>query len=152
LSDANINRDSEVFASIYTLLYDHYRDKLTPEDCCLMLAEDLKNYKLEIIDSSTVSLFVNVFKGAGRNPIDSKKKGGLKVHAKLPLGGSVPDLIALSEAACNDKTYLGQLEADCGTIYIYDKGYANYGVWSDWSDKGTFFVTRLNEKRFFQST
>jgi hypothetical protein len=65
-----------VFASIYTLLYDHYRDKLTPEDCCLMLAEDLKNYKLEIIDSSTVSLFVNVFKGAGRNPIDSKKKAG----------------------------------------------------------------------------
>jgi hypothetical protein len=150
LSDANINRDSEVFASIYTLLYDHYRDKLTPEDCCLMLAEDLKNYKLEIIDSSTVSLFVNVFKGAGRNPIDSKKKGGLKVHAKLPLGGSVPDLIALSEAACNDKTYLGQLEADCGTIYIYDKGYANYGVWSDWSDKGTFFVTRLNENASFK--
>lgn len=145
LSDANIKRDSEVFSTLYNLLYEHYRDKLAPAECCLMLEKDLKGKKLDIIDSSTISLFVDVFKGAGRNPIDGKKKGGLKVHAKLPLGGFVPDLITLSEAACNDKTYLGQLETESGTIYIYDKGYANYGKWAEWDRMGAFFVTRLNE-------
>lgn len=145
LSDANIKRDSEVFATLYNFLYEHYRDKLAPSECCLMLGEDLKDKKLDIIDSSTISLFVDVFKGAGRNPIDGKKKGGLKVHAKLPLGGFVPDLVTLSDASCNDKTYLGQLEAEPGTIYIYDKGYANYRKWAEWDSLGAFFVTRLNE-------
>ena len=145
LSDANIKRDSEVFATLYNLLYAHYRDKLAPGECCLMLETDLKDKKIDIIDSSTISLFVDVFKGAGRNPIDGKKKGGLKVHAKLPLGGFVPDLVALSDASCNDKTYLGQLEGEAGTIYIYDKGYANYSKWAEWDSLGAFFVTRLNE-------
>ena len=48
-------------------------------------------------------------------------------------------------SACNDKTFLGQLEADKGTIYVFDKGYANYGRWSDWDREGGFFVTRQNE-------
>ena len=145
LSDANIKRDSEVFASIYSLLYNHYKDKLTSSDCCLMLQKSLRDKKLDIIDSSTVSLFVDVFKGAGRNPIDGKKKGGLKVHAKLPLGSFVPDLVAMTDAASNDKSYLGQLEPDKGDIYIFDKGYVNYEKWDQWDKDGAFFVTRLNE-------
>lgn len=150
LSDANINRDSEVFASIYTLLHDHYKDKLNPKECCLMLGNEFGYKKIDIIDSLTITLFVDVFKGAGRNPIDSNKKGGLKFHAKLPLGGSVPNLVSLSEVACNYKTYLGQLQANCGTIYIYDKGYAIYGAWSDWNERGAFFVTSLNENASYK--
>jgi hypothetical protein len=55
LRDANINRDSEVFGSIYALPYDRYKDKLTSFDCCLMFGESLQGKKLDIIDSSTVS-------------------------------------------------------------------------------------------------
>lgn len=145
LSDANINRSSDVFATVYAFLYDHYSDKLTDLDCSFLVKDEIKGKKVEIVDSSTIPLFVDIFKGSGRNPIDGKKKGGLKIHAKLPLGGFVPDLVSLSEAACNDKTFLGQLEADKGTIYVFDKGYANYGRWSDWDREGGFFVTRLNE-------
>lgn len=49
-----------------------------------------------IVDSSTISLFVDVFKGAGGNSITGKKKGGLKFHANLPVGGIVPDLIHIT--------------------------------------------------------
>jgi hypothetical protein len=145
LSDANIKRDSEVFASIYALLIEHYKDKLTDHDCGAMLWNDIKGKKIEIIDSSTISLFVDVFKGAGRNPIDGKKKGGMKIHANLPLGGCVPSLVSLSDAACSDKSYLGQLNPEPGTIYVYDKGYANYVQWAEWSRKEVFFLTRLND-------
>jgi hypothetical protein len=145
LSDANINRQSDVFSSIYALLYDHYKDKLITSECCLMFGEELQGNKLDMIDSSTISLFVDIFKGAGPNPINGKKKGGLKIHAKLPLGSFVPDLVSLTDAACNDKTYLGQPETLQGTIYIYDKGYASYRQWAKWDRKGVFFVTRLNE-------
>jgi hypothetical protein len=35
---------------------------------------------LKIVDSSTISLFSDFLKGAGRNPIGGKKKGGIKMH------------------------------------------------------------------------
>jgi hypothetical protein len=144
LSDANINRDSVVFESIYLQLLDYYKDELSPVECSF-LAGQVDTGKVIVVDSSTISLFVDVFKGAGRNPMMGPKKGGLKIHAKLPLGGFVPSLIHITEAACNDKSFLGQLEAEKGAIYVFDKGYVKYQKWKEWSEKGTYFVTRLND-------
>lgn len=103
-----------------------------------------------IADSLSISLFVDVYKGAGRNPISGKKKGGLKIHTKLPLGGTVPDLIHITEAACNDKSFLGQLEGEKGTIYVFDKGYVKYQKWKVWSKNGVYFVPRLNDNADYQ--
>lgn len=149
LSDANINRDSSVFASVYQKLYHHYRDVLDPLGHCLVGGE-IDPGKVAVFDSSTVSLFVDVFRGAGRNPVNGKKKGGLKVHAKLPMGGFVPDLVCLSESAANDRRFLGQLGAGKGAIYLFDKGYANYQKWAEWSQKGACFVTRLNQNAKYE--
>lgn len=148
LSDANITRSSEVFSTLYQKLYGHYRETLKPT-CCHFL-EDLDMGKVFCFDSSTITLFVDIFKGAGRNTLEGKKKGGLKVHTKMPLTGFVPDLVTFSEAACNDKSFLGQLEVEKGAIYIFDKGYANYQVWDEWTQKGAFYVTRLNENADYQ--
>lgn len=148
LSDANINRSNEVFASLYKKLYECYRDKLTPFYC--NFEDDLDVAKVFCFDSTTITLFVDIFKGAGRNSINGKKKGGLKLHTKMPLSGFVPDLIHLSEAACNDKTFLGQLQVEKGAIYIFDKGYVNYPVWYEWTKLGAFYVTRLNENAAYK--
>ena len=66
-------------------------------------------------------------KGAGRNPVNGKKKGGLKLHTKLRMSSVVPDLVVLSEASQNDKTFIadsqtGQLAVESGKIYVFDKG------------------------------
>lgn len=144
LSDANINRKSEVFASIYQQLYHHYKDVLNPIQCSF-LEDEIDSSKVAIFDSSTITLLVDVFKGAGRNPLTGKKKGGLKIHSKMPLGGFVPDLVHITEAACNDKSFLGQLESKKGAIYVFDKGYVNYEKWAEWTQQGIYYVTRLNE-------
>lgn len=144
LSDANINRDSGVFESIYQQLLHYYKKELSPLECSF-LAGQVDTGKVMIVDSSTFSLFVDIFKGAGRNPMTGPKRGGLKIHAKLPLGGLVPDLIHITEAACNDKSFLGQLEAEKGVIYVFDKGYVKYQKWKEWTEKEAFFVTRLND-------
>jgi len=149
LIDANINRDNRVFESVYQQLLDHYKEELRPVESSY-LDNKVDTGRIMIVDSSTISLFVDVYKGAGRNPITGKKKGGLKIHAKLPLGGSVPDLIHLTEAACNDKSFLGQLKAEKGAIYVFDKGYVKYRKWKEWSEKGTYFVTRLNDNADYQ--
>ncbi|WOK07216.1 IS4 family transposase [Imperialibacter roseus] len=144
LSDANINRCSDVFATIYQRLYHYYQDRLKPVHCGLLL-DEIDVEKVAIFDSSTITLFVDVFKGAGRNSLTGRKKGGLKIHTKLPLGGFVPDLVHISEAACNDRSFLGQLEVEKGGIYVFDKGYVNYQKWAAWTQMGAFFITRLNE-------
>jgi len=144
LSDANINRNSEVFAALYQRLYHHYQAILSPDQCSF-LEDELDSSKVSLFDSSTITLFVDVFKGAGRNTLTGKKKGGLKIHSKMPLGGFVPDLVHITEAACNDKFFLGQLEVEKGGIYVFDKGYVNYKKWVQWTQKGAFFITRLNE-------
>ncbi len=149
LSDANINRDSGVFESIYQLLLDYYKEELSPVECSF-LAGQVDAEKVMIVDSSTISLFVDVFKGAGRNPMTGPKKGGLKIHAKMPLGGFVPALIHITEAACNDKSFLGQLEAEKGVIYVFDKGYVKYQKWKEWTEMGAYFVTRLNDNADYQ--
>jgi hypothetical protein len=150
LSNANINRSSDVFGSIYHSLYNHYNSYLSDSYIKMFIEDEVDPSKVELFDSSTVSLFVEVFKGAGRNSLDGKKKGGLKVHAKMPLSGFVPDFISLTEAACNDKIFLGQLSPCLGTIYVFDKGYVNYTLWGQWTKEGVFYVTRLNDNAKYE--
>jgi hypothetical protein len=106
--------------------------------------------KVRLFDASTITLFVDVFKGAGRNPINGRRKGGLKIQAQMPLSGFVPDLITLGDAATNDKNFLGQLHGVPGTIYVFDKGYVNYKVFAGWGKTGIYFVTRLNENAVYK--
>ena len=150
MSNANINRSSDVFGSIYHSLYNHYSSYLSDSYIKMFIEDEVDPSKVELFDSSTVSLFVEVFKGAGRNSLDGKKKGGLKVHAKMPLSGFVPDFISLTEAACNDKIFLGQLSPCLGTVYVFDKGYVNYTLWGQWTKEGVFYVTRLNDNAKYE--
>lgn len=145
LSDANINRSSNVFGALYHQLYKHYKHYLSSHHIQLFTDDGINTDEVEIFDSSTISLFTDIFKGAGRTPLNGRKKGGLKIHTKLPLTGLVPDLVILDEAAKNDKDFLGQLEVESGKIYVFDKGYVNYSKWEEWSNKGVFYLTRLNE-------
>ena len=150
LSDANINRNSDVFADIYRQLYQHYKSYLSERCFSLPLNGELDNAKVNLFDATTITLFVDVFKGVGRNPINGKRKGGLKVQAQMPLSGFVPDLITITEGSCNDKNFLGQLNPSAGTIYVFDKGYVNFTVFDQWTSKGVYFVTRLNENAVYE--
>lgn len=69
LSDANAKRSSEVFATIYYSLLDRYARVLSDSSTLRLPVKHLK-----IVDSSTISLFSDILKGVGRNPINGKKK------------------------------------------------------------------------------
>jgi hypothetical protein len=149
LSDANVNRNSDVFGDIYRHLYRYYKSYLSDSCFSLPLNGELDNANVKLFDATTITLFVDVFKGVGRNPINGKRKGGLKVQAQMPLSGFVPDLITITEGSCNDKNFLGQLNPSSGTIYVFDKGYVNFTVFNQWTNQGVYFVTRLNENAVY---
>lgn len=78
LSDAN-RRPEIIFESIYRDLYATYRNVLSSDSRKNRDKAWMK--RLQIIDSTTITLFSNLlFKGVGRHPRTSKKKGGIKVH------------------------------------------------------------------------
>ena len=74
LSDANKNRSSEVFSSIYYSLFKKYRSFLSDSSSLSLPVKHLK-----IVDSSTISLFSDILRSVGRKSINGKKKGGIKL-------------------------------------------------------------------------
>ena len=145
LSDANRNRKSEVFEDIYYCLLDHYKSDLQGSYVCLPINGEAQGSKLKRFDSTTFTLFSDIFKGAGRIPLEGGKKGGIKAQALLSFDSLVPEYIELGAAAKNDKDFLGQLAVKPDILYVFDKGYVNYNIYKEWTGKGVYFVTRLND-------
>ena len=76
LSDANIGRSHEVFGALYHRLYAHYKTHLTDKYIDLFMHDEIQLDNVEVFDSSTISLFTDIFKGAGRQPLEGRKKVG----------------------------------------------------------------------------
>lgn len=140
LAEANNRRDSEFFEQIYFSLYRKYKNDLA----------DSRNDKawehlLHIMDSTTITLFSNVLKGAGRNPKHGKKKGGIKVHTVLKADEGVPYNIHFTSAATHDHIMLNKLKLTNGTFIAMDRAYIDYKVFQEFTDNGVFYVTKMKK-------
>ena len=146
LSDANKNRSSEVFASIYQSIYNRYHHFLSDSNPKKLPVENLK-----IVDSSTISLFSDIIRGVGRNPISGKKKGGIKMHTMINAKEDVPSLIRFTSAATHDHTFLKELNLKKGSFVVFDKGYVDYTQYHKWTLENVYFVTRQKENAVYKS-
>lgn len=146
LSDANKRRDHKTFQSIYYSLLKEYQH---------VLSDSRKIYswenRLEIIDSSTISLFKDILSCVGRKPANGKEKGGIKVHTQISLQAKVPKFIWFSSARTHDRQFLKHLNIEKGKIIVFDKGYNDYKIFDKFTQKGVFFVTRLKSNATYQS-
>ncbi len=146
LSDANKNRSSEVFASIYYGLFNTYRSFLSDSNPLSLPVKHLK-----IVDSTTISLFSDILKGVGRNPINGKKKGGIKMHTMINALEDVPCLIRFSSAATHDHTFLKELDLEKGSFVVFDKAYNDYLQYQQWTGEDIYFVTRQKDNAVYKS-
>jgi hypothetical protein len=146
LSDANKKRSSSVFAAIYQSIYNQYKHFLSDSNPRTLPLKDLK-----IVDSSTISLFSDVLKGAGRNPLEGKKKGGIKMHTMINAREDVPCLVRFTSAATHDHTFLKELDLKKGSFVVFDKGYVDYLQYHNWTLDDIYFVTRQKDNAVYQS-
>lgn len=101
LSDANARRPESIFEETYRDLYATYRDELSADSRRRQVPKWLN--RLQIIDSTTITLFSNLlFKGAGRHPKSGKKKGGIKAPTNIHANEGVPSDVRFTSAATND--------------------------------------------------
>jgi len=146
LGDANQRRDAEVFGIIYNKLFLKYGHTFSDSRI-----KDVINKKIEIFDSTTISLFKDILKCVGREPKDGKRKGGIKVHTVINVDEAVPKLVWFTSAATNDHVLLSKLKLDSNTIYVFDKGYNDYKAFKKFSDYETGFVTRIKDNAVYES-
>ncbi len=140
LSDANKKRSAQVFANIYYSLFEQYRSFLSDSSPSSLPVRHLK-----IVDSSTISLFSDILRGVGRNPINGRKKGGIKMHTMISALEDVPSLVRFTSAATHDHTFLKELNLEKGSFVVFDKAYNDYGQFAQWIDEDIYFVTRQKE-------
>lgn len=141
LSDANNNRDHGFFSVLYGKLYSHYKSEIRTHQ--LPIGSEVRAEDVDIFDSTTITLFKDIVKGAGRNPINGRKKGGMKAFTKMNLAEGVPDFVCLKAASTNENAFLKTLNFAEGAIAVFDKGFNKYSFFEQWTSKGIFFVTRL---------
>ncbi len=145
LSDANSNRPVDFFKDLYHELYKTYYPVLPDSR-----RKDSTKNRLHIMDSTTVSLFSDVMKGAGTYRIDGRKKGGIKAHVLLDVKNDIPSFIHLSEGSRNDRIFMEKLSLKKDDILVFDKGYQHFAQWQVWTEKGINWVTRLNDNQYYE--
>ena len=148
LSDANRKRDNKVFAVLYSKLFLYY--KTTLQGNWLDIGGEVGPGRVEVFDSTTVTLFKEVLKGAGRNPLKGKKKGGAKVFAKMNLAEGVPNYICIRSAATNENMFLKVMELPEHGIAVFDKGYNRYASFEKWDSSNRYFVTRKKDNARYE--
>lgn len=138
LSDANQRRSAVVFEELFHSVYRLHYGSLPDSPIGGKLYD-----RLFVVDSTTISLFCDVLKGAGTYGLNGKKKGGVKAHILTRVKDQVPCYVHLTSAATSDRTFMPMLDLPGGSIISMDKGYVNYRVMKDWTENHITWVTRL---------
>lgn len=144
LADANKRRSEVIFEAIYRDLYATYRPVLSSDSRSRKVPKWMK--RLQIIDSTTITLFSNLlFKGVGRHPKTGKKQGGIKVHTVIHANEGVPSDIKFTSAATNDSFMLRPATLSKGDIMAMDRAYIDYEKFQQLTERGVIYVTKMKK-------
>jgi len=129
LSDAQKLRPYEVFRDIAQWLMPQMSRKLRGEGKVL----------IQLIDASPIPLRDDRFDWAEA----SSRTRGLKLHVGYDPRADLPTWLDVTSAKVSDITAAREHEIVPGTVYVFDKGYLDYGWWHKIHEKQAFFVSRL---------
>jgi len=133
LSYANTNRSWKLFQDLFYDTFEFCR-KASPGKHKFRF----KN-KLLSLDSTTISLCLNLFPWTEFR----RKKGAVKLHLLLDHDGYLPSYAYISNGKRHDSTFARKFPLAAGSIITMDRGYTDYKLYSFWTAKDIYFVTRL---------
>jgi IS4 transposase len=132
LADMNANGSVAVFSKLADALMQRVPSALRAEATPLV----------RLLDSSSITLQGPGF-DAWTKDTRTRHTQGMKLHVLLGLNEEAPLSQAMSAPNLNDIDHARTLKLQSGAIYVFDKGYCDYGWWWRIQQSGARFVTRF---------
>ena len=123
---------------LYQNAFFHLRDFCHNESPGKKKKFRFKN-KLLSLDSTTIDLCLSLFPWADFR----QTKGAVKLHMLLDHDGYLPDFAVITDGKTTDVTTARHFTLPAGSIVAIDRGYCDFELFSQWTNSGVFFVTRL---------
>ena len=111
------------------------------------IIEEIKNQTIKLIDSTTISLCLEMFDWAKFRTA----KGGIKIHTSLDDSSGLPDVINITEAKTHDNKGMENNVFEKGTIIVEDRGYFDFSLMLKRVKAENIFVTRIKDNTVYQS-
>jgi len=143
LAYANQHRPAELFEDLFWTMMHRFRSSGGLGNRKSKFR--FKN-KLLSLDSTTISLCLSLFPWATFR----RAKGGVKVHVLLDHDDYMPSFALITEAKRHDRTVARRFTLKPGSIVAFDRAYNDYKLFSQWTDNGVFFVTRLKDNAVYR--
>lgn len=145
LAYANKHRPHEMLQQLFEKTYARISDDLTQRG---LITRPFKfKHKIYAIDSSTIDLCLSMFDWAKFR----RAKGAVKLHLKLDLDGCLPCFAVLTDGKKADITVARHWKFEPGAMIVFDRGYNDYGWFSQLCHDKVFFVTRLKRKAVYET-
>ena len=133
LADANETRDWRLYADFAQTLIPQARTLYGAEPLGVALAETVYAF-----DATTIDLCLALFPWARFR----RRKGAIKLHTLLDLRGAIPTVVAITAGNAAEVTLLDALVFEPGAVYVFDRGYTDFGRLCRLTEALAFFVIR----------
>jgi hypothetical protein len=143
LAYANEHRTAELYKELFYDAFERFKSQ------GLLGGRKTKfrfKNKLLSLDSSTISLCLSLFPWAKFR----RAKGGVKVHVLLDHDHYMPAFVAIGNAKVHDVKIARTLLLNPGSIVAMDRAYNDYRMFSNWTDRGVYFVTRMKDNAIYE--
>ena len=143
LSYANEHRPAALFQDLFYTSLNRFRQQ---EGLGARKGKFRFKNKLLSLDSTTISLCLELFPWAKFR----RAKGGVKAHVLLDHDDYQPSFVLVTEAKTSDVRVAQNLDLNPDSIVAFDRGYNDYALFGDWTQRGVFFVTRLKDNAAYE--
>jgi IS4 transposase len=93
------------------------------------------------IDASTIDLCLNLFPWANFR----EQKAGIKLHVKLDHSSYIPSFVTVTTAKVHEVNEIRKIPVNKGDVLVFDRGYNDFELFSNYCDEGIYFVTRIKK-------
>lgn len=137
LGDANMKRNPVVFEELAKLMIQSAGRAVRKQ----------REEMLYLLDSTCIPLVGRGLQWAGEL---ATRIPGLRMHLLYASNQQLPVYFTLTGENVPDVAEGRKIPIERGAIYVFDKGYCDYGWWSRIDAAGAFFVTRLKKNAAVQ--
>jgi Transposase DDE domain/Domain of unknown function (DUF4372) len=143
LSYANKHRPAALYEDLFYTALGRFRDE---KGLGARKQRFRFKNKLLSLDSTTISLCLEMFPWAKFR----RAKGGVKAHVLLDHDDYLPRYVLITEARRSDVKMADAFPLNPGSIIAMDRGYNDYALFGQWSDRKIYFVTRLKDNAAYE--